>query len=505
MNKNSRTYNAALNLSISVVQKITAILLTFVGRQVFLQVLSVEYLGINRLFGDVLNILSLADLGLATAMAYSFYKPLAEKDEDKLAALIGLYRKIYNIIAAVVAVAGISLVPFLHHIINLENEIAHIEVYYIIALSTTVLSYLFVYKATIITADQNSRIAAKYAVWVSSARTSAQIIILLTTGSFMLFSAVTIFSTIAYNLLISRKADKLYPFIKRRVKLAAADKRDVFVNMRSIAVYKLSYVVYKGTDNIFISVLVGTAAVGYYANYQLAVTNLAAVCFLAFNTLAPSIGNLIAQETPEKRLQVFKLMQAASCWLSGFFIFCLFFLLDDFVALWLGEEFVFDFFIKAAMLLSFYTSVALYPVVAFRNAAGMYQKTKHVMLTAAMLKIIFSVLGGIYLGLPGIILATVASRLATYAWYEPRILFREFLGGRAAGFLYGHAVNFLLLAACIALAYLLPRQEVAGWGGWLLKGAAYTLMINAVYLLRYFKTPEFRVISGKLRYLLRRK
>ena len=40
--------------------------------------------------------LSLADLGFGTAMVFSMYKPLAEKDEYKLAQLVQLYKKIWQ-------------------------------------------------------------------------------------------------------------------------------------------------------------------------------------------------------------------------------------------------------------------------------------------------------------------------------------------------------------------------------------------------------------------------
>jgi len=499
VNTNSRSYNSSRNLIMSIVQKVVSILLTFVSRQIFLKVLTVEYLGINGLFVNILSMLSLADLGLATAMSYSFYKPLAEKDEYKLAALIGFYKKVYNIIAIVVATAGLALTPFLRHIINLENEIRYIEIYYLIALSNTVVSYLFVYKATIISADQNSSIVTKYGVWIAISGTILQIITLLTVGSYMLYSSVSILWTFAYNIMLSRKAGKLYPFIKRKEKLRSEDKRDIFNNIKSIFIYKVSGVIYNGTDSIFISALISTAIVGKLDNYGLAVSNLSAIAFIIFTSLTPSIGNLIATESPEKRMQVFKIMQTASYWLAGFFCFCLFFLMDDFVILWLGREFIFDIATKVVILLNFYLTITLYPIIAFREATGIYQKTKYVMVAAAALKITLSVTLGIYFGLTGIISSTIISKLLTYAWYEPKVLFRDFLGGRAITYLFGHLQNLVMLSGCTALAFFLfPWKESSGWLAWILKGAVYTLSINAVYFLRYFKSPEFRDITSKI-------
>ena len=499
MNTNSRTYNSSRNLIMSIVQKVVSILLTFISRQAFLKVLTVEYLGINGLFVNILSMLSLADLGLATAMSYSFYKPLAEKDEDSLAALIGFYKKIYNIIAIVVAIVGLALTPFLRHIINIENEIRYIEIYYLIALTNTVISYLFVYKATIISADQNSSIVTKYGVWISILTTILQIIILLTIGSYLLYSVISVLCTFAYNLMLSRKAGKLYPFIRRRTQLSSEDRRSIFYNIRSMFIYKVSGVIYNGTDNIFISALIGTAIVGKLENYSLAVSNLSGIAFIIFISLEPSIGNLIAKESTEKRMQVFKMMQTASYWLAGFFSFCLFFLMDDFIVLWLGRDFIFDIFTKVQILLNFYLTITLYPIIAFREATGIYQKTKYVMVVAAALKIVFSVTFGIWFGLVGIISSTILSRLLTYAWYEPKVLFRDFLGCRATSYLLGHLQNLAMLISSTALAFFIfPWKESASWLAWILKAVVYTLCINAVYLLRYFKSPEFSDIAGKI-------
>jgi len=505
LNSDSRTHNSARNLTMSVIQKIVSIILTFIGRQIFLRVLTVEYLGINGLFANVLSLLSLADLGMATAMSFSFYRPLADKDEDKLTALIGFYRKVYIIIAAFVAAAGLVLTPFLRYIINLENDIPNIEVYYLIALANTVISYLFVYKSTIITADQNSSIVTKYAVWVSLLTLLLQIAVLLTAKNFMAYCLVSVFTTLLNNLLISRKANRMYPFIKRKIRLDAADRKGIFLNIRSMFIYKVASFVYKGTDNIFISAMIGTAIVGKYENYNLAVTSLSAIAFMMFNSLTPSLGNLIAREKPESRMQVFRVMQTLSYWIGGFLGFCLFFLLDDFVVLWLGRSFIFDVFTKIAILLNFYLSITLYPITAFREATGIYRKTKYAMVAAAVLKILFSVLMGYWLGLAGIVLATTVSRLLTYAWYEPKVLFRDYLGGSAAGYLLGHLLNLALLSGCIAAAYFLfPIMKGSGWMEWCLKGVVYTLGINVVYILRFHKAPELRVIAEKVKDLRRR-
>ena len=123
----SRTKNSVKNIKYSTINKIVTMFLSLIGRNIFLRILPVDYLGINGVFSDIFTMMSLADLGLTTAMAYSFYKPLAEDDHDKVTALVTLYRKIYNAIALAITVIGLALVPFLDYVNNTDVNIPHLK------------------------------------------------------------------------------------------------------------------------------------------------------------------------------------------------------------------------------------------------------------------------------------------------------------------------------------------------------------------------------------------
>ena len=167
----SRTSNSIKNISANISYQILTFVLSFVSRTVFIQILGVEYLGINGLFNDVLSMLNLAELGFGTAMTYSMYKPLAEKDYVTLAGLTQFYKVIYRIIAISIAAIGLILVPFLPYLINLKHDIPNIELYYLLFLASNVASYLVTYKTTVMYADQKNYILVKYTAYWSVAQT----------------------------------------------------------------------------------------------------------------------------------------------------------------------------------------------------------------------------------------------------------------------------------------------------------------------------------------------
>lgn len=80
---------------------------------IFIRTLPIEYLGINGLFTNLLAMLSLAELGVGSAIVYSLYKPLAEKDTETVKALMRLFQKTYSGIGIFIIIAGICVLPWL--------------------------------------------------------------------------------------------------------------------------------------------------------------------------------------------------------------------------------------------------------------------------------------------------------------------------------------------------------------------------------------------------------
>ena len=152
-----RTKNSFLNFMANTGSHLLNILLSFVCRTVFIYTLSVEYLGINGLFGNVLTVLSFAELGIGTAMIYKLYRPVYENDRVEIQKLMNLYRRLYVAVAAVIAVAGLSLLPFLPKLIadyDSYRDLENLTLIYLLFLFDAVSSYFFSYKRSIIYAHQ---------------------------------------------------------------------------------------------------------------------------------------------------------------------------------------------------------------------------------------------------------------------------------------------------------------------------------------------------------------
>ena len=225
----SRTANSIKNIKYALIGQMLALLVTFVSRIVFVTVLSAEYLGINGLFTNILSILSLAELGIGTAIVYSMYKPIAENNVEKIKSLMKLFKKTYTLIGLIIIALGIMLVPFLHFFIKDIPEVDYINLIFIIFVVNSAISYFFSYKRFLIIANEKKYIASLYRYAIFIAMSIFQIIILYATQNYILFLSVELVATLSENILVSLRADKMFPYLKEKniLPLEAKEKIEI--------------------------------------------------------------------------------------------------------------------------------------------------------------------------------------------------------------------------------------------------------------------------------------
>lgn len=492
MNKESRITNARKNIITAFLGKILMLVLVFVCRKVFINYIGVAYLGINGLFANILTLLSMADLGLATAMNVRLYKPLAENDKDKLAAILNYFKKIYWIIAIVVLAIGLSLIPFLKYIVNMDGEIPHLYLYYVIFVLKSTCSYLFVYKQSIINADQHRYVVNFIEMFTNIAISILKIVFIIAFKSFLLYILLDVVQIIMHNIIISIVANKQYPFIKQKNKLDKKERKSIFADVKSAFVYKVSRTMISGTDNIIISILIGTIIVGVYSNYSTIVGLVEEFIALFFASLTAGVGNLVVKESPFRRLQVFKRVQLLGFFLCTFCSMCLLFLSQDFIALFFGEDLLLDNFSLFTIILCFYINISFRPMIIFREGTGMYFKIKYAVLVAAILNVGLSILLGKLIGLPGIFLATFIAKVTTYFWLEPVLLYRDTFEQKSKSYFMSHLQNLIITIICFATIFAFTsRMPSSSYVFLFIKLLICIIVCGLAYYFVYRKTDEF--------------
>lgn len=507
-NNMSRSKKAFKNLFFSMFTQIITLILTFVNRSVFVKILGIEYLGISGLFTNILNVLSFMELGIGNAIIFSMYAPMAKNDTKKLSALINFYKKSYSIIGILICVLGLMLIPFLKFIVkDVPNVNENIIVIYIFYLFNIVISYFYIYKSAIINADQKNYIISIQNQIFKIVQCVCQIVFLVITHKFLIYLSIQVICTFLTNYTISKKADKMYPYLaeNKNEAIDQEEKKSIFENVKSLFVYKIGDAILNSTDNILISALINITSVGLVSNYLMIINNVRYIICQGLSAITSTVGNLNSTDDIDRQESVFNQLLLIVIWIFGFLSVGYMLCINDLIVLWIGEGYTVNNFVTLAIIIQFYLMALEFTPYTYRITMGLFVQGKYASLVGAVLNIVLSIVFSKIWGLAGIFFATSVARLMTLGWVDPYLIYKKrFNKSVLVYFKKWTLYNILVFINYFIVKYILSFINLSGISGFCIKIIVITIVFNLVQLLFLFKTRDFRDLMVRLKNIFRK-
>ena len=507
--ENSRTKNSILIMVTGVGQKLVNMAIGFISRKIFIVYLGMAYVGINALFSNVLSLLSLAELGLGSAITVYLYKPLAGKDEEEIRTYMHFYKKCYRYIGAVILGLGLCLVPALPYMVNFDNsETPDVNLYlvYFLFLANSVASYwFFAYKSSILTADQKGYHVNNLTTLYSALASIAKCVVVVLTQRFILALITELALGILKNIMIARKADQLYPFLKKPGAKPVPEPvlKKMFRDVRALFLSNVSFKLFSATDNLIISAVLTTTLVGYADNYTMIINYVVMMIAMVTASLTASIGNLNAKESAEKRMEVFRELDLANFWISSVSFVCLFCLLTPCVQLFFGMDKALSTSIVLFLSLHFYMGTANNILSSFKTTMGVLRQGCYLALFGGVLNILLTLWLAERMGLPGVYLATIVSEVFTTFFPVGYYTFHYGFKLPSGRYLYTMAWRMALTIIMGAGMYWLC--SLAGeitWPGFIFRCALCASLPNLILLGLFCRSKEFQGLWRRAKLLI---
>lgn len=512
MANKTRTEYSTLNILTGIGGYIVNTLLGLACRMVFTRMLSADYLGVNGLFTNILSMLSLAELGVGTAIVYALYKPLAEDDKPRIAMLVQFYGRCYKVIGAVVAFLGLCLMPFLNKLISEQPKISeNLYAIYLLYLFNTASTYFFSYRGSLLMAAQQNYLVTGVNYIITISQSIIQMILLVITHSYMLYLIIQSVGTLVYNIVISYIAKNRFPFIadKEVPALDLLTKKDLSKNIRALIIIKISGMLVNQTDSLIITFFNGLAVTGYTSNYTLFSGTLNSFLNVIFSGITASVGNFNAVEDRNRKLNLFYNINFVNFWLFGWAAIGIFLVSNDLVSLLFGNSYVLPLSIPFVIALNFYLVGMQSAVWTFKNTLGLFRPGRYLLIVTATINLACSIYLGALWGVFGILLATSISRMLTNIWYDPYAVFKY--GFQESVFPYFKKyVKFALILILTGgiCYYLCSLCHFSIWANVIVKFIICCIVPNAVFLVCFYRAEEFQYfvhLAGKVVNKIKRK
>ena len=443
------------------------LILGFFSQRAMNLYMGAELVGMNGVISNVINILSVTELGISTAIVYHLYGALARKDEAEIASLMNLYRKAYHVFAVLVFAAGMAVLPFIHLFMkNNSYSLSYIRVLYAMWLVRTVLSYLLTYRKSLLIADQKEYIAS-------------------ITGLIL-----NVVSYLAIILLVTWEQNYLLalgiPFLRQRRKEKSTSSltKRIVRDLKSLFISRISEKMLYCTDNLIISGFIGVGTVGRYANYCMITQAISNILTILANTIQPTVGDYFTEKNRQRNYEILRQLTFGFFCIASVVSVGLFSLITPFVRdIWLGPSYELGWGITVFCIVVLLVRIMGLPLSLVMGVTGLFEKEKNVGASSALLNLIVSLALVKPYGMAGVLLGTLLSYLLQIL-YRYIIYFRDFLEMPGEALRYAQDIGEYL--AVIAGEVLLMQKIVPliyGAGGMLLFCVCFLLCIAIPLLL----------------------
>lgn len=426
---NIRTENFLRNMKINLIFYILVIITSFIARSIFIKILGSDITGLNSLYISLIGLLNVAELGVATAVGYSLYKPLSENNFKKINEIMLLFKYYYRNIAKIVLLLGVIISVVLPVLIKGEIDIKLAYIYYFIYLINATISYLFTYKQTLIIADQKQFKISYILNLMKIFKMILQSIVIYYFRSFLIWLIVEFLINLLSMQLANKRIDIEYRNIlfiddKKSINDIKKENIEIGKNIKNVFFHKIAAFVIYQTDSILITAFTTLKDTAIYANYMMIINALTGLLNTAIGSIMPGIGNLIAKESKEKVYDTFKVLFLFDNIIAIFITTITFHIINEFIIFWVGSEYLFSKYIVLVLIINLYIQIARGSVDRFKDGFGIYWDV-FAPITESIINLFFSIILTIKFGITGVFLGTIISNVIIVVIWKPYIVFKE--------------------------------------------------------------------------------
>lgn len=495
-----------LNVSVSITFKVIIFIVAILHRRFLIECVGNEINGLNSLYSSLLNVLSVAELGIGSAIVYCMYRPIVEKNHEQVVALYQLFKKVYHVVGAMIFAIGMVCVPLLPYLAK-DYVAIDINIYlpFVIILLNACLTYMYTTKLALIDAYKNNYITTTLNSCNVIISHILQTVILVCTRSYFwcVFSLIPI--TVLHWIVTEILCRRMHGDILKAgtQKLDAGLKAQVLKNVKAMFAHRLGSVLVYSADSVIISVFIGVVLLGKYTNYTTIITNMTTMIALFFSPLVSIVGHMYVTEK-ERTIKYYHFFYAFNVSLGMIFYMGYYAVADSLVSILFGEGLEMAKQVLLVITVNYFIQFIRQANHLFREATGTFYQDRWKPFAEGILNVILSIAAvlafskwfGEEIGLVGVIVATIVTNLTLCHLIEPYVIYK---------YAFGVSVkkqwikNYLYIALFILSLLVLDRCLVSMENRWL------ELLVNGCISVAFSVIPVLVIVlSNKdFRYYLK--
>lgn len=486
-----RKVNSLKNFLTSVIPYLAIALLGFVRIRIFVECLGNEINALNQLFFQIFNYISLVEAGVGTLVTQKYYKLLIDDDKETMISVYSSSVKMLRKVSCVIFAIGVAVSFFLEFLTNNSLSLGYMQFVFILFLFRAISEYLMLSPRFLLQADQK---IYKINVWINVYRILEYVVEigwLYLGGDYITILLATIVIRVFSYWFTNRKVFKEYPWLYYNKEAPKIEIR----GMGSVFMHKVSGTVYENTDILLISSYLDPLSVTIYSSYHTVIKFVNDMIILLSTAVTASFGNVMYKDEEEQRYHTFCEMNILFFYCAAIFIIALYYVTDYFVVqIWLGEQYQMIEIGYVLMLVLLFHNIARRPLLVLKDACAMFSETRTIAILEAGFNLVLSFILVQFMGLAGVLLATVIASLLSNFWFYPVYMYRNVFHKSYWIYFLKYAFTAVyVFTLCILTKNILPFPSDIGIITWFVIAALYCSVEALItFVVFAFVFKEFR-------------
>lgn len=424
-----------INVSVSIFFRFVMLMGSILVRRFLIQYIGNEVNGLDSLYVSLVGFLSVAELGVGSAITFCMYKPIVEQDNDKVAALYQLFVKSYRIIGLIMLAVGIGLIPFLPYLAKDYSELdINLGFTFFLMLVSVVLSYIFSAKTSLINAYKNNYVTTTISSLGMILQYILQIIVIIITKLFVAYLICRIIAMLLQWILTELYTHKYHKNILcySKQQVDKDTKKEIINKVKALFMHRIGGILVNSADSMIISAFIGVIILGKYSNYSSIAVSMSSVIALVFTPLTSIIGHMFISEK-EQTERYFEKLYFLNFVLGMVFFLGYYAVIDNLVLILFGDNLELSKSVSFIITLNYFIQFMRQATLLFRDSTGTFYNDRWKPLFEGVLNTILSIafvrlflnIGGDELGVVGVIVATIITNLTICHFVEPYVLYKH--------------------------------------------------------------------------------
>lgn len=489
-----RTTKSIKNARVALFYYLANVILGFWARKVFFDYLGSEVLGLDTTASNLLGFLNLAELGIGTSISYFLYKPLNNQDYPSINKIVALQGWIYRRIALVILAAAIILMCFFPIIFaDIKIPLWYAYATFTTLLIGSLLGYFINYKSIVLSADQKGYKVSKV---TQGALFLVKILIVLimpyVAQPFFYYLGMNLFGYVFGCLWLIHVINKEYPWLNDKGykgEKLFREMPEVINKTKQIFIHRIAGVIFIQVCPFLMYTFTSLTTIAYYGNYLLVIGKISKLIETTFSSTAAGIGSLIATDNDKQKKRVFWELIDSRLYISWTALFCIYFLVQPFITVWLGENYQLSNTIVLLMIIQQGITMNRVTVDAYLAGNGQFYDI-WAPITEGILTFLLAYTLGHFFKLEGVLMGIILIQTLFVGIWKPYFLFVKGFRWKASEYFIPYLKRTIFIAVMGFIYYIVfstyDQRLIHTWLEWLLYSTVVAIIVTATFIIPFW-------------------